>query len=99
MTIEDALDKKNEVEAALIDEGGVQFAVVIIKRDILLKATYQQREMLRTQLGNIFPSGIEIILTARDFHGVPTYHGRKDIVNFLAEKDYKRLAYNVYKIN
>ena len=69
-----------QIDGAIIKEQGITFSIVVVKPHVL-----QNRfagDEFRRSIQHIFPS--PIILMAQDSRGVPTYQGRKDIVNFLA---------------
>lgn len=80
-------------DGALVKEQGVTFAIVVVKSYVLRSPN---RENVRSAYARFFPLGIPIILMAQDSRGVPTYHGRKDIVNFLANIDYHRIPWKTY---
>lgn len=70
-----------QFEGALITEQGVTFAIVVVKPSVLSST---DREKVRSQFEKYFPLGTPVILMAQDGRGIPKYHGRKDIVRFLA---------------
>lgn len=80
-------------DGALVKEQGVTFAIAVVKSYVL---SSPDREEVRSDYARFFPLGIPIILMAQDSRGVPTYHGRKDIVNFLANIDYRRIPWKTY---
>ncbi len=69
------------LQGAVIKEQGVTFAVVIVKRHILDNSFEADRAIAAFQPA--FP-GLPIVLMAQDHQGVPTYYGRKDISQFMA---------------
>lgn len=85
-----------QIEGAVIKEQGVTFAIVVVKPHVI-QNTITADEMRRS-LTPIFPS-IPIILMAQDSRGIPTYQGRKDIVNFLANINPSRIPWKRYTIN
>lgn len=78
------------MDYALVKEQGVTFAVVIVKSHVLNSSN---RENVRNSFRQYFPFGIPIILMAQNARGIPTYHGRNDIVNFLSKIDHRRLPW------
>jgi len=78
---------------ALIKEQGVTFAVVVVKPHVLTSPT---KEEIRSSFSRYFPFGAPIILMAQNSRGIPTYHGRKDIVNFLSRIDLRRIPWKKY---
>ncbi|MDK4472294.1 hypothetical protein MWG12_08615 [Fusobacterium necrophorum] len=81
-------------DGALVKEQGVTFAIVVVKSYVL--SSLKTREDARKSFAKYFPLGIPIILMAQDSRGVPTYHGRKDIVNFLSNIDFRRIPWKTY---
>ncbi len=69
-----------QFDGAIIKEQGVTFAIVVVKSYILNNSS--ERETTRKSFSRFFP-GIPIILMGQDSRGVPTYHGKPDIVRFL----------------
>jgi hypothetical protein len=78
------------MDYALVKEQGVTFAVVIVKSHVV---NSPNREEARNSFRPYFPLGIPIILMSQDTRGVPTYHGKEDIVRFLASIDHRRLPW------
>jgi hypothetical protein len=86
-----------QFEGALIKEQGVTFAIIVVKYYVLENPT--EREEVRSGFSLIREfRGIPIILMAQDSRGVPTYHGKKDIVNFLVGIDLSRIPWKKYTI-
>ena len=84
-----------QIEGAIIKEQGVTFSVVIVKPYVLNSPSEQKN--IRMSLRNVFPS--PIILMAQDSRGVPTYQGRRDIVNFLANLHISQIPWKKYTVN
>lgn len=78
------------MDYALVKEQGVTFAVVIVKSYVLNST---ESEQIRNSFSQYFPAGIPIILMVQNTRGIPTYHGRPDIVKFLAKIDHRRLPW------
>jgi hypothetical protein len=85
-----------QFDGALIKEQGVSFAVVVVKPSTLDNSTV--REEARQGFTNYFP-GVPIILMAQNNRGIPTYHGRNDIVKFLANIHPSRIPFKRYSAN
>ncbi|MDT3416138.1 hypothetical protein QO009_002006 [Brevibacillus aydinogluensis] len=83
-----------QFDGAVIKEQGVTFAIVIVKPHVLNSPS---REDVRDSFRSVFP-GIPIILMAQDSRGVPTYHGRKDIVRFLSRVHPSRIPWKRYTV-
>ena len=84
-----------QFDGALIKEQGVTFAIVVVKPSVLDSTS---REQTRQSFSRYFPS-VPIILMAQNSRGVPTYHGRPDIVKFLASINYSRIPFKTYEAN
>ena len=81
-------------QGALIKEQGITFGIIIVKMS-LLHSTSSTIEDFRNSCSPLFPR-VPIILMAQDSRGIPTYHGRKDIVNFLAKVNPSRIPWKEY---
>jgi len=86
-----------QFEGAQVREQGVEFAVVIVKPHILDNSYEDERENLRMSFSSVFPN-VPIILMAQNYKGIPTYHGRPDIVKFLASIDHRRIPWKRYTL-
>ena len=82
-----------QFEGAVVKEQGVTFAIAIVKSYVLDSSN--DRETARQGFARYFPP-VPIILMAQNSRGVPTYHGRKDIVEFLANTDFSRIPWKRY---
>lgn len=80
-------------QGALVTEQGVTFAIVIVKPHVI-QNSFTARETLRG-FAPRFP-GVPVVLMAQDYRGVPTYYGRKDIVNFLANVPMECIPWREY---
>lgn len=69
------------LQGAVIKEQGVTFAVVIVKPHVI-DNTNEANQMIAA-MRPVFP-GLPVILMAQDYQGVPTYYGRKDLSQFMA---------------
>ena len=85
-----------QFDGALIKEQGVNFAVVVVKPNVLDTST--TREQTRQGFSQYFP-GVPIILMTQNSRGIPTYHGRQDIVNFLVNIHPSRIPFKRYNAN
>lgn len=77
-------------------EQGVTFAIVIVKPRIL-QSQFESQRASQACSGH-FP-GLPIVLMAQDSREVPTYWGRKDIVNFLARLHVSLIPWKEYTFN
>lgn len=80
-------------DGAVVKEQGVTFAIVIVKPHIL--NTSSSCDETRQGFSRYFP-GMPIILMAQDSRGIPTYQGKKDIVNFLSNINPSRIPWKRY---
>ncbi len=85
-----------EFQGAYIREQGQTFAIVIVKHHVLQSSN--TAEECRRQFERFFPA-CPIILMSQDSRGVPTYQGRRDIVNFLARLDLSQIPWKKYCYN
>ena len=83
-------------QGALVKEQGVTFAIVIVKSHVI----QHTGEAAKTQQGfsSVFP-GVPIVLMAQDARGVPTYYGRRDIVDFLSKTPMEAIPWKEYSYN
>ena len=77
-------------------EQGVTFAVVVVKKHVLDNPV--QREELRVGFASVFPC-LPVTLMAQDYRGRPLYHGRRDIVRFLANVPFQAIPWRSYDLN
>jgi len=82
-------------QGAVIKEQGITFAIVIVKKQIL--DSKEQAEQAIRSFESFFP-GIPIILMAQDSKGIPTYFGRKDIVNFMSKVPLNAVTWKEYSV-
>ncbi|MGZ8941203.1 MAG: hypothetical protein ACXW00_00345 [Methylobacter sp.] len=82
-----------KIQGAVIKEQGVSFAIVIVKQFVIQSQIEFQKTA--TAFSNYFP-GMPIVLMAQDSRGIPTYRGRKDIVNFLANLHPSQIPWKEY---
>ena len=85
-----------QFDGALIKERGVSFAIVVVKPNVLDYST--EREQARQEFSRYFP-GVPLVLMAQNSRGIPTYHGRQDIVNFLANINPAAIPFKRYSVN
>ena len=85
-----------QIDGAVVEEQGITFAIVIVKSHVI-QSTSTANEA-QDSFEPIFP-GMPIILMAQNPRGVPTYYGRRDIVDFLANIDPGRIPWKRYTVN
>ena len=84
------------IEAAVIKEQGVMFAVVPVKPFVFNSKNCLDDARMTFQ--RYFP-GIPIILMRQDYQGTPEYHGRTDIVTFLSHVHFGNIPWKRYHFN
>ena len=83
------------VQGAVIRERGVTFAIVIVKPHVL-----RDRSAAADTIQHFTPTfGVPVVLMAQDSWGTPTYHGRPDIVRFLASVPLRAIPWKEYTIS
>jgi len=83
------------IEGAVIREQDITFAIVIVKEHVLNNSFEADRAILAFQPA--FP-GLPVILMAQDHRGVPTYYGRRDISQFMANVPMECVPWAQYSI-
>lgn len=83
------------IQGAVIEEQGVTFAIVVVKRRIVSNSIEADRAIQAFQ--PIFPD-LPIVLMAQDTRGAPTYYGRQDIAQFLADVPMSAIPWKEYTI-
>ncbi|MGZ4979313.1 MAG: hypothetical protein ACXV8O_19410 [Methylobacter sp.] len=84
------------VQSAVIKEQGITFAIVVVRQFVIQSQTEFQKAAMA--FSNHFP-GMPLVLMAQDSRGTPTYRGREDIVNFLANIHPARIPWKEYTFN
>lgn len=83
-------------QGALVKEQGVTFGIIVVKPHVL--NTPPEADSMRAFGTRVFGS-VPIILVAQNTRGVPTYSGRRDIVNFLAKVPMQAIPWREYALN
>jgi hypothetical protein len=84
-----------QIDAALVKEQGVTFAVVVVKPTVL---TSHRRDQIASAYSAHW-SGVPVVLMAQDSRGEPKYYGRRDIVDFLASVRFESLPWRKWSLN
>jgi hypothetical protein len=79
---------------AKIKEGGVNCAVVIVPRHVIVDQVGADR-MISTIQNRVFRN-IAVVLMAEDPQGTPIYYGRADAVRFLESVDVGQIPWVEY---
>lgn len=83
-------------QGALVKEQGVTFGIVIVKPHIL--NSLSAADSMRAFGVRVF-GPVPIILMAQNARGIPTYSGRRDIVNFLAKVPVQAIPWREYTLS
>lgn len=78
-------------------EQGVKFAIVVVKEHVI-NNSIEADKAIQAFGHRAFP-GIPVVLMAQDSRGRPKYRGRRDLVNFLANIDYRRIPWKKYTLS
>lgn len=85
-----------QFEGALVTEQGITFGIVIVKAGVLQSP---QSKASVQRFGKRAWGNVPVILMAQDPRGLPTYHGRDDIVRFLVNIDMSRIPWKSWSLN
>ncbi|MGA2617111.1 MAG: hypothetical protein ABSF26_05830 [Thermoguttaceae bacterium] len=85
-----------QIDAALVREQNVEFAVVVVRHGIIDNTFEANRA--QTSFAPAF-GFVPVVLMEQDHRGVPRYYGRPDIVDFLASIDFRRLPWAKWSLN
>ena len=85
-----------QIQAAVIREKGISFAVVAVKKYVVDNRNEAQSAV--RGFGSAFP-GMPVVLMAEDASGRPTYYGRPDIARFLSSVSPARFPWKRYTLN
>ncbi len=81
-------------EGAVIEEPGVTFAVVVVRRGILNSPS--RREEIRGYFATRVFRGLPVVLMAQDSRGRATYSGRRDLARLLANVPLSAIPWKEY---
>ncbi|HEV2924392.1 MAG TPA: hypothetical protein VGW98_10185 [Solirubrobacteraceae bacterium] len=84
------------IEGAIITEQGVTFAVAIV-RPSTLNSPPECESAIRA-FSAVF-GGLPTIIMAQDSQGVPSYYGRRDLVDFMASVPLEAVSWSRYQVN
>lgn len=83
------------LQGAVIREQGVTFAIVIVQPHVVHNHTEADRTIVA--FSPTF-SGLPVVLMAQDGRGVPTYYGRRDIAQFMANVPIHAVPWREYTV-
>ena len=84
-----------QFQGALVREQCVEFAIVIVKKHILSDSRRSNEMAGQFQL----EFGRPVVLMAQDYQGVPTYLGRRDLVQFLRNVPLDAIPWKTFTIS
>ena len=85
-----------QVEAALVKEQGLTFAVVVVKRHVT-GSPLTARDAI-AGYASYWP-GVPVVLMSQGGDGTPTFYGRPDIVRFLKDVPVEALPWGQWQLN
>lgn len=85
-----------QFEGAKVTEQGITFGILIVRPYVLQNA--MEQATVRRFGASVFGS-IPIVLMSQDSQGIPTYHGRPDIVRFLSSIHPGRIPWRKYTLS
>ena len=85
-----------KIQGSIIKEQGVTFAIVVVKKHVV--DSRAESDKMIASIRSLFPN-MPIILMAQNAKGTPSYYGRKDIVNFLANISISQIPWKEYTIH
>jgi hypothetical protein len=85
-----------QCQGCVLTEQNVTFGIAIVKQSVLNNSS-QAREAIAS-FSAVF-GHVPTVLMAQDSRGIPTYYGRTDIVNFLANVSIDRIPWQRYTLN
>ncbi|HXO30580.1 MAG TPA: hypothetical protein VOA80_24775 [Thermoanaerobaculia bacterium] len=85
-----------QFDGAVVKEQGVIFGIYVVQGHVLNNSAEaaNARRLFMRALG-----AMPVVLMAQDSRGVPTYNGRRDIVEFLANIEMSRIPWKTYTVN
>lgn len=88
-----------QIDGSIIREQGVVFGIVIVKPTAIENDTVaaETRTAFQSQVRDF--AGIPLVLAAQDCRGRFEYHGRRDIVAFLARVSPSRIPWKRYTLS
>lgn len=79
-------------DGAIVKEQGVTFAIAIVRPSVL---NSPDKDEILASMSQAF-DGLPTVLMGQDHNGVPTYYGRNDIVEFLADVPIDAISWSTY---
>ncbi|RNB59392.1 hypothetical protein EDM57_04415 [Brevibacillus gelatini] len=85
-----------KIEAAVIKEQGVTFAVVVVKKSVV-DNQFESERVIRALMPHF--GNIPVVLMGQDYRGRAYYRGRRDIVNFLSRLHISQIPWREYYVS
>jgi len=82
-------------DGAVIEEQGVTFAIAIVKPSAL---NSPDKDETLAAMSMAF-DGLPTVLMSQDHNGTPTFYGREDIVDFLADVPLEAIPWSTYSLS
>ena len=79
-----------KVHVAFVCEQGCEFAVVVVRPSVMSGLRRERDDAVRAYSGEF---GVPAVLMIRNSRGTPTYYGRPDLVQLLADRCADRLPW------
>ena len=83
------------IDAALVREQGVTFAVVAVKSHVLAASN---RDAVARSLGDHW-GGVPVVLMAKERRGTAKFYGRSDLVQFLRHVPLGALPWKSWRLS
>jgi hypothetical protein len=80
-------------QVALVHEQGVTFAVVVVRPSVISGLRRERENAVRTYSAEF---GVPAVLMIRNSRGIPTYDGRPDLVELLANIPVEQLPWREF---
>ena len=82
-----------QIDGAIVREQGIVFGIIIVKKSAMSTdhAAAETRTAFQAQIRDF--AGIPLVLASQDSSGMFEYHGRRDIVDFLASIEATRIPW------
>lgn len=84
------------IEGAVITEQGVTFAIVIVKPSVL--TNHAERDRIQAAFSRELFDGLPVVLMSQDARGVPSYYGRRDLSEFMANVPLDAVPWRRYTV-
>ena len=80
-------------DGAVVREQGVTFGIAVVRQSVIRDTNTAGKVIAEFEM---FMGVSPVVLMAQNSRGVPNYHGRRDVVNFLTSIDFRRIPWKKY---